>query len=149
MFHSKSMKKVLSITLTVILCAFTFVVAPTTQKAQAATNEISVYSTNSYLWTQAAGQNGYAVTIDIKVKNIAYDKNVTLHGKNANDGNWYDTEATYVKSLDDGYELWRVQTTSWWKSYEFCLKYQVNDQTYWDNNDGQNYILNCEDNTLS
>jgi hypothetical protein len=85
---------------------------------------------------------GYA-----KVKNLAYDKKVTVfYGTAYYTDDWATFDASYVKTLDDGYELWHFKlptiTEKGWKnskSWEIALRYQVNGQEYWDNREGQNY----------
>lgn len=89
----------------------------------------------------AVGATGY-----VEVENIAYDKNVTIHY--SFDGNeWYDCAAEYYKSTYGNYEAWKFETSTRTPSYrgsitvEFAIKYEVNGETYWDNNNGQNYSI--------
>lgn len=91
------------------------------------------------------------VTFSLVVQNLAYDKQVAIHVNNQ-DGTWVDLPATYAGPADDGRELWKVTyqyangTTP--RDLEFVAKYTVNGQTYWDNNNGQNYFLGQNQGTL-
>jgi hypothetical protein len=82
----------------------------------------------------------------LRVKNLGYDKSITVYGE-LSDGSWDDlsNSATYIGSADPGFELWTV--TAAWNAYygtpsfgdEFTIRYEVNGETYWANNDGVNY----------
>lgn len=77
----------------------------------------------------------------ISVQNLAFEKKVTVHY--TVDGNtWLDAPASYLKTnSSDNYEVWKFTTQSSYplQPVVFCIKYEVNGQTYWDNNDGKNY----------
>ena len=81
----------------------------------------------------------------VKVRNIAYEKTVTLritfddwrtiteipceYANNAYDGGVFDT---FQFTIDIPFTSNQVQ---------FCVRYQCNANEFWDNNDGQNYII--------
>ncbi len=84
-----------------------------------------------------------------EVANIAYQKQVFVHHKLA-DGTWADLPLRFHQAADPGTEIWKLDTSygGYYNSYilgnqdlgnEYVLKYVVNGQTYWDNNNGQNY----------
>jgi Putative phosphatase regulatory subunit. len=86
---------------------------------------------------------------DIDVANLGPAKNVTVHYTTDNT-NWYDTSASYVGPTDGTHEKWHFSiftndsTTAHSElknlsSIKFAIKYEVNSQTYWDNNGGVNY----------
>jgi hypothetical protein len=80
----------------------------------------------------------------IQVQNLAYQKEVYVHQELAN-GTWIDIPASFIRQGNSTYDLWGVDRTKF-ASYgpygdEFVLKYVVNGQTYWDNNNGANYRL--------
>jgi hypothetical protein len=84
----------------------------------------------------------------IKVKNVGYNKNVTVHYTSDNNGpGWYDVEAEYYQTIEDGYEIWKFSTPdfSWHRfnspSITFAIRYEVNGQVYWDNNGGEDYSM--------
>lgn len=80
---------------------------------------------------------------EVSIQNLAYAKNVVIHY--TSDGtNWYDLNATYAKQdpNNPGYEIWSFFTYYYGvKHIIFAIKYEVNGQTYWDNNGGSNYYL--------
>lgn len=78
----------------------------------------------------------------MQVKNVAYEKQVFVHQKMYN-GSWIDFPAHYEGPGNSTYELWHFDTVdiSYSFGYEFVLKYVVLGQTFWDNNNGANYIL--------
>lgn len=93
------------------------------------------------------GYVGFSGNID--VTNLGTVKNVTVHYTTDNT-NWYDTSASYVGPTDGTHEKWNFSiftndsTTdhSELKNLsfvKFAIKYEVNNQTYWDNNGGVNY----------
>jgi len=104
---------------------------------------VKAYSMAAY----RAGCGGYNRSFIIKVKNLAYDKYVSVHHSGEEGESWFDMEAEYVKSIEDGYEIWKIGGPSqgcgatFEGGSEFVLKYEVDGNTYWDNNGGQNYDL--------
>ncbi|MBU5317560.1 CBM21 domain-containing protein [Clostridium bornimense] len=131
-----NLKKKLALLLSVILLSTIFAFTGAPIKAEAATDNVSFY----YLDSQYYYRYGTIKNIYIKVKNISYEKNVTVHYKNFNSDQWLDQSAEYVKSLGDGYEIWKASISNYGTNVEsFCIKYEVNGNTYWDNNDGKNY----------
>ena len=128
-------KSIISIILSAI-CAITFIFSSfSALEAKAATNEVSLYYTNvKYFY-----HGGAYYDISIKVLNKAYDKDVVVHYTTGDsNGIWYDAPATYVTSLDSNYDIFRVRVSGF-GGIEYALKYTVNGQTYWDNNNGNNY----------
>lgn len=110
-------------------------------KAKAATVPIQLY------YSQRITDDDYDighVEGYLAVENLAFQKNVYVHYSLDGGKTWSDSPASYVKSNpSDGYEVWKFKTPS--SSEEFgpaimyCFKYEVNGQTYWDNNNGNNY----------
>ncbi|GAD02164.1 carbohydrate-binding protein [Agarivorans albus] len=79
----------------------------------------------------------------IEVKNIGPNKQVWLHYQSSN-GEWLDHPAFYVGASHSGYEnfAFRLPLAGSVAATQFAIKYQVNGQTYWDNNQQQNYQFN-------
>lgn len=93
------------------------------------------------------------MTALVKVKNLGFNKKIKFHALLTN-GEWGDLEGddyyqtvrcNYVYTAADGDEIWSISV---WKNGlnqgayyagEFVIKYEVNGQTYWDNNNGKNY----------
>lgn len=88
-----------------------------------------------------AGAEGY-----ILVKNISKDKKVTIR-YSYNNADWSECAATYYKPADDNYEIWKFVTPGKEFGYrgivavQFSIKYEVNGQTYWDDNNGRKYCV--------
>lgn len=81
----------------------------------------------------------------IRVKNIAYQKNVFVRQKLTN-GAWENYTARYVAPAGNGWETWECSLRSVSDNVnemaeEFVIGYTVSGQTYWDNNAEQNYRL--------
>lgn len=86
----------------------------------------------------------------IAVKNLAYDKKVIVHYNYTSlsqaSNTWYTANASYVKNnTSDGNEVWKFETPSVYTNYgglgdiQYYIEYDVNGQTFYDNNDGKNY----------
>lgn len=85
---------------------------------------------------------------EVSIQNIAYAKNVIIH-YTLDGTNWDDLNASYLEkdSNNPGYEVWSfAKYYIGVKPIEFAIKYEVNGQTYWDNNNGSNYYLYPETN---
>ncbi|WP_334073598.1 MULTISPECIES: hypothetical protein [Paenibacillus] len=102
-------------------------------------SEVSVIYKNGYV-----GFSG-----NIEVANLGPEKNVTVH-YTTDDTTWYDTSANYVGPTDGSHEKWRFSIfrndastdhpeLKNLKSIKFAIQYEVNNQTYWDNNGSANY----------
>ena len=133
-----NLKNKLAVVLSIVLLSTLFAFVGTPVKAEAATDNVSFYySDYGTVYHGITDQNVY-----IKVKNLAYDKKVTVHYKKGDQ--WYDKDAEYYKSIENGYEIWKADfsnmSTTGLLNDEFCIKYEVNGQTYWDNNNGNNYV---------
>jgi hypothetical protein len=86
----------------------------------------------------------------IEVENIAYEKNVVVAYWNSETDSWQETSASYVEPTFGNYEKWYFETpeisentpySMWGVSFQLAVRYEVNGQTYWDNNDGQDYLV--------
>jgi len=93
----------------------------------------------------------------IKVKNLGYHKNISMWAEHE-DGEWIESgTAEYKGPAEDGWEIWTMFVSNSGSYYtsdyrpinhwegEFVLKYEVNGDTYWDNNDGMNYDMGLSD----
>lgn len=139
----KHSKRFLSLSLICCMMVAYFCSGFGTNVAKAATDEVSYYSSSKDVVDAGGGYSLYEVKVQVKVKNIAYDKAVTLHYKNNITGEWVDNAAHYCYSLDDNYEIWEGSVYYWsMPGYvQFAIKYEVAGQTYWDNNDNNDYII--------
>lgn len=82
---------------------------------------------------------------EVQVANLAFEKTVVVRLKRS-DGQWEDFPLSYVRSTDGNREVWgadfnRYTLPAAGNAIEFAVRYSVNGQTYWDNNNGSNYSL--------
>jgi hypothetical protein len=132
----KKLKKAAVLALTAIIFTTAFTVTGAQIEAKAATNEVSMYYVDSKDSYRSTSHDIY-----IKVKNLGYDKKVTVHSSQPYPStSWSDTSASYYKTLSDGSEIWKATIGNGMYNVYYAIKYEVNGSTYWDNNDGQNYV---------
>lgn len=135
-------KKILSGLALIVVFVLTFA-----QSAFASDQPVQLISANLYIYKY--GYVGFSGNIE--VSNLSPEKNVTIH-YTPGDGRWYDTDASYEGPTDSTHEQWKflVSTNSMNNTHpelinaqtiQFAIKYEVNGQTYWDNNNGQNYSV--------
>lgn len=121
------------------LCLFsTILIFGGTSQAGAAVNEpVKMYNTqnvNRY-------HGSTSLKVFVQVQNLGYDKSVSLHYKLSTSDTWEDANGSYVATLQDGTEIWEVDLGGFFGEIEYAVKYEVNGQTYWDNNNQNNYTL--------
>lgn len=86
---------------------------------------------------------------DIEIENLGPTKTVSVHYTTDNI-NWYDTDASYVGPLNSTHEKWsfNISTSTFTTDHpelkgmsfiKFAIQYDVNGQTYWDNNGTLDY----------
>ncbi|URZ17144.1 carbohydrate-binding protein [Clostridium felsineum] len=126
-----------------LFTAILFIFNPIAQNtSKAATVPIQLY------YSQRITDDDYSIGhIEgyIAVQNLAFNKSVYVHYSLDGGKTWTDTPASYVKTnSSDNYEVWNFKTNSSSELFGppiiYCLKYEVNGQTYWDNNNGNNYV---------
>lgn len=134
-------KKVFALTLVLTLIVGIFALVPSVGAVSDSPVKL-IYAKPAYTST-GTGATGY-----VEVENLAYDKNITIHY--SFDGNeWFDTAAEYYRPTYGNYEAWTFETTGKYPTYrgsvtvQFAIKYEVNGQTYWDNNNGNNYTVSA------
>lgn len=78
----------------------------------------------------------------VKVKNIAFQKSVSIYHEKL-DGSWVDIPLLYEQSISNNEEIWYGEVDENIRVYadEFVVKYVVDGETYWDNNNDQNYSM--------
>lgn len=91
-----------------------------------------------------------AILGTIKVKNICFDKTVTIRITYDHWETCEDIEATFIKNAYEGdwTNTFKFSTTvpasyNTNKTIEFCVRYKTGTSEHWDNNSGQNYRLIC------
>ena len=79
--------------------------------------------------------------VTVKLHNYAYQKNVfiryTLNGWRT----YTDVPMSYDSTNSDGTETWKgtIRRSPETSNFQYCVCYEVNGQTYWANNFGENY----------
>jgi hypothetical protein len=99
--------------------------------------------------TAAPGEYIMYIEGIVNLKNIAYEKELTVFSAGANgvsSNDWTTTGLTnYLGQDDNGYEQWEFRTYGRMMgsvvNFDFAFEYKVNGQTYWDNNSGRNYNI--------
>lgn len=93
------------------------------------------------------------VWVDVAVQDVAFDKQVVVRWTTDNWQSYTDTPAVFEQDLAGGYEQWGANITPaaemgscYWcnptsPTLQYAIYYTVNGQTYWDNNNGQNYQI--------
>ena len=124
---------------TTMVCAS----APIASAASADPQVQLYYAQNTYPYSKA--QN-HEYEGRIAVKKTDGQKNVVVHY--TLDGvNWQDLSSNFEKvdPNDQQYEVWKFDLTIPKVPLTFSIRYDVNGQTYWDNNNGNNYHASAEE----
>jgi hypothetical protein len=117
--------------------------------AASAADEVKLLRAVSYDHS-TIGQEGNTwqdLYFDVKVKNLAFQKQVFVHIQDPCGGtSWVDVQGAFVQAAGpDGYELWRVTkgigAFGGKGPFTFVVGYTVNGVTYWDNNNGNNFVV--------
>ena len=108
--------------------------------AQASSNPVKMYYCDVELTWRGAVQ--YTVYIQIDASSAATKAVYVHHSTQDTEADWQDEAATFVTKLDANTEIWRA-TVSGFGVSEYAIKYVGDGQTYWDNNNGNNYT--CDD----
>ncbi len=127
------------------------------QESVVSKNEISTKNTNPIslvkAWAASGSYRGYTTyskKFTVKVADLAYDKDVSIYHEKK-DGSWEEIPLTYGFDIDDQNEIWTGEYNlggygiSEVYDDEFVVKYEVNGNTYWDNNNGTNYRVSNND----
>lgn len=96
-----------------------------------------------------SGEKLQQVQFDILVEDLAFQKEVSVHERGAS-GQWHDIRAEYVRSVNNNRELWRAEAQFPENDIHdlgFAIRYEVNGNTYWDNNYQRDYFLGSNDNS--
>lgn len=128
---NKVMKKIVTLITVFSLILGIFEIVGNTKTVDAATNPVSLYYCNYIV-----GKYGYSeYDIAVRINSSAQNKAVYIHYNSS--GEWLNEEAHYVTTLSDGSEIWEAKAGSW--GFEYAIEYVGDGQTYWDNNNGNNY----------
>jgi Starch/carbohydrate-binding module (family 53)/Carbohydrate/starch-binding module (family 21) len=97
--------------------------------------ELRLATSNSF--PTGTGSFSYRGEYELVVKDLAFQKQVSVRGHRAGSSSWNDHFASYQESLPDGRELWKLTTAD--ELVEFAVSYGVQGALHWDNNAGRNY----------
>jgi hypothetical protein len=85
------------------------------------------------------GSFNYFTGYSVVVQNLAFNKIVGMWG-HTNSGTWAFFPCSYKRSVPGNNEVWQASINAT-EIDQFVLKYQVEGNTYWDNNSGYDYRL--------
>ena len=127
-----SLKK--AVALITAVCMLTALVAAFGMtSASAQTTDVSLYSTEvTFCKYGITARNIY-----VKTDCTSFHQSVTIHYNYLNGEEWRDAQAREFTTLSDGSKIWVATISSY--NTEYAIKYVANGNTYWDNNNGQNY----------
>lgn len=122
------------------------VITNTIERSSKSTDAVSLVkswtSSTQFRWYES-----FTRKFTVKVANLAFDKKVSVYNEKV-DGSWDEIPLTFTASIDNGaYEIWtgahENSGSGIQRIYDdqFVVKYEVNGNTYWDNNDNANYIM--------
>lgn len=103
---------------------------------QASYNPVKLYSCDNVYSARGAEHSIIYIQIDAS---SAANKSALVHFSDRT-GEWHDSKpATFFTKLDDNTEIWKASIAHSYGIDEFVIKYVGDGQTYWDNNNGNNY----------
>lgn len=135
-FFMKLLRRISAIVL--IICVLFNIVATSNNVivAKADSKIVELYYFDGY-----GGKYGMSkYTVYVKVNSKAQHKEVFLHYYNPNGSKWEEQEGSYVTTLPDGTEIWKV-TPAITYDVLYAIKFVGDGQVYWDNNNGNNFTL--------
>jgi len=92
------------------------------------------------------GYTSYNSKFTVRIEDLAFDKSVSIFHEKIN-GDWEEIPLSYSFDIDGAYEIWTGTNNQGGYGIsnvyadEFVVKYVVNGTTYWDNNEGTNYVV--------
>lgn len=132
---NKIFKKILATTLAVATLCGGINIFRGNITANAVSNPVQMYNMDYSFYRYGIYQ--YTVYIQVDSKSAA-NKAVYVH--HATNNGWTDTAASFFMKLDDNTEIWKAYISGV-STNEYAIKYVGDGQTYWDNNNGNNYTL--------
>ena len=101
-------------------------------------------------WTSYSFYRGYGTynrRFMVSVANLAYEKRVSVYHEKKN-GTWEEISMSYVENIDGDRELWELDNIEFGietLADQFVIKYEVDGEVYWDNNQGNNYQMSRQE----
>lgn len=134
---NKLLKKLSAIMLAFAMLCGMSVIPKSENAAYASENPVKMYYCDHVANWRGSVQ--YIVYIQIDAQS-AVNKAVSVHYSAGANG-WQNAEASYVANLDNNTEIWSATVSGFAVGDEYAIKYVGDGQTYWDNNNGNNYSM--------
>ena len=135
---SKVFKKLSAIVMMFAMIFGLFGITGSGITAKASTNPVNMYCYD-FVYSKY-GYTEYNVYIQVEAGS-AGSKAVYVH-YDAGNSVWQDQAATFLTKIDDNTEIWKATVGGFGIGEEYAIKYIGDGQTYWDNNNGNNYTGN-------
>lgn len=104
--------------------------------AKASNNPVKLYAMEHTITRY--GYSSYDIYIQIEAGSAA-NKTAYVHYEVTDSDEWQDAAATFFTKIDDNTEIWKATVSGWGLGDEYAIKYVGDNNTYWDNNNGNNY----------
>ena len=130
----KTTTKITSVFLIVAMLLGMMCIASTVSAGAAANDRVKLHSATPYFVKY--GMTTYEAYI--QTKDYASNQKVYVHYNYMDGQAWQDKEAEYFTTLNDGTKIWKAYFTSF--NARYCIKYVADGVTYWDNNNGNDYL---------
>ncbi len=102
-------------------------------------NPVQLVSGTAGMHPTGTGSFAYGSSFLILVDNLAFEKVVGIWGRDAGTFNWSFDPGHFEQSVPGNGEFWRVSTPR--KIDQFVVRYDVSGVSLFDNNFGNNYLL--------
>jgi len=106
-------------------------------------NEVVLLNAEAGSSPSGTGSFSYFSNFTVVVENLAFNKQVNIFGHDLGTGAWQPFPCAFAKSLPGNVETWTAHVNAS-RIDQFVVEYQVFGNTFWDNNLGNNYILDTQ-----
>jgi Carbohydrate/starch-binding module (family 21) len=106
-------------------------------------NEVVLLNAEAGSSPSGTGSFNYFSNFTVVVENLAFNKQVNIFGHDLGTGEWHPFPCGFAKSLPGNVETWTAHVDAS-RIDQFVVEYQVSGNTFWDNNFGNNYILDTQ-----
>jgi carbohydrate/starch-binding protein with CBM21 domain len=106
-------------------------------------NEVVLLNAEAGSSPSGTGSFNYFSNFTVVVENLAFNKQVNIFGHDLGTGGWHPFPCSFAKSLPGNVETWTAHVNAS-RIDQFVVEYQVSGNTFWDNNFGNNYILDTQ-----
>jgi hypothetical protein len=106
-------------------------------------NEVALVHAEAGSSPSGTGSFNYFSNFAAVVENLAFSKQVSIFGHDLSSGVWQSFPCSYSQSLPGNLEIWVAHVNAP-RIDQFVIEYQVSGNVYWDNNSGNNYLLDVQ-----